>query len=243
MSQSINQNHIHMKKTALVTGTTGGIGGAIARRLLAEGYTVYAPVRNIEKAHAVFSPESAIIFSEFDFANEEHAAQYISSADTGGIVFDAIFLAAGRFDWDSNFQGDDIETKRKNAIQSLIESNYVTKESIIHALLESYADRLKDTTLVLISSQAAHFTETDPRRTNEEGYVQSMQRVSAFGADLARMGTFKHVIIEEPPLVNTDSVRTKFTAATIGTDPEWRDPQKVLQPDEYAADLVSKIAA
>jgi nucleoside-diphosphate-sugar epimerase len=45
--------HKTAPKTALVIGATGGIGGAIAGRLLADGWTVYALNRNPDQAAAV----------------------------------------------------------------------------------------------------------------------------------------------------------------------------------------------
>ncbi|WP_423228322.1 SDR family oxidoreductase [Rhizobium tumorigenes] len=44
------QNHMDMKKTALVLGATGGIGGAVARGLSARGWQVVAMNRDPEKA-------------------------------------------------------------------------------------------------------------------------------------------------------------------------------------------------
>ncbi|EJZ20629.1 SDR family NAD(P)-dependent oxidoreductase, partial [Rhizobium sp. Pop5] len=37
------------KKTALVTGASSGMGKAIAKRLLADGYRVYVAARQVEK--------------------------------------------------------------------------------------------------------------------------------------------------------------------------------------------------
>ncbi|UAN24221.1 oxidoreductase [Enterobacter sp. JBIWA003] len=39
------------KKTALVTGASSGMGKAIARRLIQDGYQVYAAARSVEKMH------------------------------------------------------------------------------------------------------------------------------------------------------------------------------------------------
>ncbi len=37
------------KKTALVTGASSGMGKVIARRLIQDGYQVYAAARSVEK--------------------------------------------------------------------------------------------------------------------------------------------------------------------------------------------------
>ncbi|MBV8080644.1 MAG: GDP-mannose 4,6-dehydratase, partial [Actinobacteria bacterium] len=41
-------------RTALVTGATGQDGWYLVRRLLAEGWTVVAPVRDVDRAERIF---------------------------------------------------------------------------------------------------------------------------------------------------------------------------------------------
>ena len=72
----------HQGRVAVITGGSGAIGGAIARRLHDEGATVY--VLDLKPAHA-----SAWSFHTVDVANE-------SAVDT---TFDAIRNLAGRIDY------------------------------------------------------------------------------------------------------------------------------------------------
>ncbi|MCU0660064.1 MAG: SDR family NAD(P)-dependent oxidoreductase [Candidatus Pacebacteria bacterium] len=231
-------------KTALITGATGGIGGAIARALLAKGYTIYALVRgDIARAHSMFAEHPNIVFSQCVLTDSESVYESIRKWHNAGIVFNHVYLVAGRFAWDHTFPGETPEQKRQSAIVALNLDNYLTKETVIDALLDLYGIHCAQMLVTFIASQAADFKDDDPRRVNEEGYVQSMIRVTEFGLLLKKLGTFMDIVIEKPPLVNTNGVRDKFTEQTIGKNPSWDNPSEVLQPDQYAEVVLSRSLA
>lgn len=241
---AIKTHLMKTKKTALVTGATGGIGGAIARKLLAKGYAVYALVRgDTTKAHNQFASHPDIVFAQCTLTDSESVHGQIREWREQGIAFDRVYLAAGRFAWDDTFTGETPEQKRQSAITALNLDNYLTKETVIDALLELYGAQCAQMLVTLITSQAADFKEDDPRRVNEEGYVQSMVRVVELGLLLRKLGKFTDVVIEKPPLVNTNGVRDKFTEQTIGKNPAWDNPGEVLQPDQYADAVLARSAA
>ena len=56
-------------KTALVTGASSGIGKATAKKLLADGYSVYAAPRRIEQMRDL--EESGAVILKMDVTKEE----------------------------------------------------------------------------------------------------------------------------------------------------------------------------
>ena len=55
-----------MAESVLVTGATGLVGGALVRHFAAEGRRVYAAVRNVEKARALFGGLANVEIAEWD---------------------------------------------------------------------------------------------------------------------------------------------------------------------------------
>jgi|GEM_PF-2302720 len=228
------------KKYILLTGATGGIGSAIAKLLMFLGYTIYAPVRDMDRAKGIYGDDERIICTLVSIENAKDTHNYIFGLHKQGIVFDFVILAAGKFIWDDKFEGNTPEEKQKNAIEKMMVINYVTSETVINALLSVYHDKsgitLAKTTLVIISSQAARFEVGHPFRVNEEGYVVSKTKLSAFGRDVAALEKFFSVVIQEPGRVGTESAKESFNAKTIGADLDWEKDEK--KPEEYADELV-----
>lgn len=69
----------------LVTGASGGIGGATVRRLVAEGCEVYAAGRNAEKLDAL-AAECGAKALPFDLTSEEDVARAVSGIPWVGVV-------------------------------------------------------------------------------------------------------------------------------------------------------------
>ncbi|MEN9582446.1 MAG: short chain dehydrogenase [Candidatus Parcubacteria bacterium] len=222
-------------KNVLLTGATGGIGSAIAKLLMLLGYTIYAPIRNLEKAKLIFGENPNIHFSLVSIESHVDTKSYISGLYKQGIVFDLVILAAGDFVWDAKFPGQTDDEKKQNAIDRLMVVNYVTSETVIEALLEECTN-LSEVTLVIISSQAANFEESHPKRVGEEGYVVSKAKLSALGKRLKESKKFFEVLIEEPALVGTQKAKDEFTTDTIGATPDWEKEEK--KPEEYAEELI-----
>lgn len=227
-------------KIVLLTGATGGIGSEIAKQLLLLGCTIYAPIRNIEKAKRIFGENSQIKFSLINIEKLEPTSQYILDLQNHGIVFDLVILAAGDFWWDDDERliGATPEEKQEDAIKKMNIINYVTSETIILGLLDAYQN-LSMTTLVIISSQAANFEIGHPKRVNEEGYVLSKQKLSALGKRLLESKKLKDVFVEEPALVGTQKAKDRFNQKTIGQEPDWENQEK--KPEEYALELLKKL--
>ncbi len=209
-------------KIALVTGTTGGIGGAFAKVLLENGYIVYAPVRDIAKGLEIFPGEENIFFDKLNLSDFTEVKTYLKKMKDGGVFFDIVFLAAGWIAFDSDFPGKDKEEKEKNAIAGLMDANFTTKETVVTGLMEVYKGFLKGISLGIVSSQAANFSFDDYRRVDEEGYVRSQIPVSALAKKLIREGEFGKVTLEEPALVDTHSAKKAFPEEKVGKNAEFK---------------------
>ncbi|MBQ6135972.1 MAG: NAD-dependent epimerase/dehydratase family protein, partial [Kiritimatiellae bacterium] len=70
-----------MAETALVTGATGLIGGALVRAFAADGMRVVAPVRDVAKARRTLADVPGVVFAEWDMSHPHGGAL----AAAGGI--------------------------------------------------------------------------------------------------------------------------------------------------------------
>ncbi len=100
-------------KTALVTGATGGIGGAIARQLHARGATVALSGRQADKLEALKAElkERAVVVP-CDLASKEQVAKLIDDAikalggrldilvNNAGLTRDNLFMVMKDEQWD-----------------------------------------------------------------------------------------------------------------------------------------------
>lgn len=77
-------------RVILLSGATGGIGAAMARRLLSDGFTVSVGVRNLEKAAEMFDGADPDRFAAFRFD--------ASDLDTADAWVDATLARFGRID-------------------------------------------------------------------------------------------------------------------------------------------------
>jgi 3-oxoacyl-[acyl-carrier protein] reductase len=99
-------------KTALVTGATGGIGGAIARRLHAQGAVVAISGRQVDKLEALAAELKERVFVvPCDLANKEQVAGLIDAAtkvlgrvdilvNNAGLTKDNLFMVMKDEQWD-----------------------------------------------------------------------------------------------------------------------------------------------
>jgi 3-oxoacyl-[acyl-carrier protein] reductase len=99
-------------KNALVTGATGGIGGAITRRLHAQGATVAISGRQVDKLEALAAELKERVFVvPCDLANKEQVAGLIDAAskvlgrvdilvNNAGLTKDNLFMVMKDEQWD-----------------------------------------------------------------------------------------------------------------------------------------------
>lgn len=229
------------KKYVLVTGATGGIGGAIIKLLAILGYYVLAPGRNKSRAVEIFGNDPHIIIDECNLESEEAVTVYLRKKKEERIIPVAIILAAGTFKWDDyeKFPGNTIEEKFPHAKEFLVTANFKTKESFLVAVHQAYSkDECKEIILAVIGSQAAKFAKDDFRRERQEAYHISHAMVASLEGSPSVQG-FKKFFLFEPPWVSTDLVKDEFRIGkgTMTENPNWEEQKS---PDEFAKELATE---
>lgn len=224
------------KKTAVIFGITGGIGGAVGRLLLEDGWQVFGVGRNPEKLAKINQDFPEMITFSSDLKSEEETFVLWKEILKNTDKVDLVVMAAGNISVDSKFPGDTKEEREANSITGLINDNFLTKVRIEKSFQKLFDS--KDAVVVIISSHAAYFSITDPKRENEEGYVVSMKLVSRWAKNLAKGGIYKSVILEEPGLINTKKVFEALNKETIGAD---LDPNEGKDEDSYARDIYEQV--
>ena len=66
------------KKTAIITGASGGIGGGLVEGFLGEGYNVVATSRN---ANRTLTTSSSLVLVDGDIGKQQTAADAVDAAD------------------------------------------------------------------------------------------------------------------------------------------------------------------
>ncbi len=214
------------KKTILVTGATGGIGGAAARYLVSQGHTVIAPVRSLSKPEAqALLKISGIHVLLCDVENRQQTRELFQELKNDKYPIDRVFLAAGVFLWDDGFPGPILPF---DEVQSLVDrANYVTKENIVDAVAEFYdTSRIM---LEIVGSHAADFIEGHPFRKGETIYADTMLAVRNYAHELNTSNRWGSVVLYEPGLIDTSMARAAFTPERA-PDIDW---SKAIKPHEY----------
>ena len=229
------ENNIQ-KNTAVVFGITGGIGGAVGRLLLEEDWEVFGVGRNPEKLKNFETENPGIIPVLSDLKSEQETLVLWREILKNTDKVDLIVMAAGNISVDSKFPGETKEAREANAIVGLVNDNFLTKIRINESFRKLFDP--KETILNVISSHAAYFLPTDPRRENEEAYVVSMDFVSRWAKSLIKKGVYKSIILEEPGLINTKKVFQSLNKETIGVD---LNPDDGKDEDSYAREIYEQV--
>lgn len=142
-----------MKKNALVTGASGGIGRAIALRLASQGLHVWlhyhtGKQRAQETAELIHEQGGQASLLSFDVSNSESSQQALEQVLAQDVVFDVLVLNAGISD-DAPFPGMTV-TQWTRVIEASLNSFYYVTAPLIMPMIRKRWGRI-----VCISSVAA----------------------------------------------------------------------------------------
>jgi NADP-dependent 3-hydroxy acid dehydrogenase YdfG len=132
---------------AVVTGGSSGIGAACVARLAAEGYTVVAGARRLDRLRAVCEPVGAVAL-ELDVTDEESVKRFSAAAVEAGPVAVAVNNAGGALGVDPVADAD------IDAWRWMYEANVLGTVRVTKALLPSLLDAPGGGTVVVIGSIA-----------------------------------------------------------------------------------------
>ena len=135
----------HIKRIALVTGATSGIGEATARKLVAEGISVIGTGRNAEKLVALETELGA------DFVG-------VSGDITSAGIIDRLFAATlARF---GKYPDIVVANAGRGLGGSVMESDVAEFEKILQINVTSTLELLQKSARLMVASQVDHYPST-----------------------------------------------------------------------------------
>lgn len=193
---------ININEKYLITGATGLVGSAILKKLFTYGYSLTCPVRNINRAKAMFSKE---LYNKVKWV-ETSLEDYVNSLSEG---FDYIIHCAS-------------PTASKYFVEHPVETMRFNTE-ITTALLE-YSRHNEIKGFVYLSSLESYGTVLDDSKEIDEsfqGYVNPMETRSSYNMAKRMCESLCHAYAEEynvpvkvvrltqtiSPFINDDDMR------------------------------------
>jgi len=207
------------KRTALVTGSSSGIGAACVERLVDEGWGVYASVRNPGSATAV---EGAVTL-ELDVTSEPSIAAAAERVrdETGGSL-DAVVNNAG-------IPGaGPVETIPPETFRAVIETNLVGQFLVTQAFLPQI--RAARGRIVFISSLGGRvaFPYASPYHASKWGLEALAESLRA---EVAKQGI--EVSVVEPASMRT-AIWSKGRFSLADSRERMTEPQRAIYGDALA---------
>jgi len=133
-----------MSKSIIITGATGNLGGAVTKRLLAEGYKLYVTLLPNEKM-----PEDPRIHGmHIDLSNEVDCARYVGEVAARGADISAGILLVGGFQ-----MGGLTETSLAD-LDKMFKLNFYTAFAMAKPLFEHF-EKTGGGQIVLIGARPA----------------------------------------------------------------------------------------
>lgn len=220
-------------KNIIITGGSGGIGGAVAHRFLEHGWHIHLLLRSLEsdEIQQLMKRPNVSVYKS-DPENKEITLSTIQSIKNSGIVPDFVFHSAGTFMWDDGYPGPKRSSFEVKEI--LFKANVKTKESVVSAIESVYENSLSAIEQAFIGSHAANFAPDGPERAGkykEEGYVDVTFIVQKMAHNIESSGKYRSIFLFEPGLVNTKMAQEAFPEERIGFKIDW---STVPTPTQYS---------
>jgi NAD(P)-dependent dehydrogenase (short-subunit alcohol dehydrogenase family) len=199
-------------RDVVVTGATGELGEAVARRLLATGATVHLPARNTDKARALYAEAEARVrvAAVSDLTDESAVSAFYASLPP---LWGSIHCAGG-------FAMSRIEATALSDFRTMIDMNAVSAFLCCREAVK--AMRGRGGRIVNVASQPG----VEPRRgTGMAAYAASKAAVAALTLALAEEvsgdGIWVNAVV--PSIMNTDANRRAMPDADHSKWPKLDD--------------------
>ena len=210
-----------MKKIALVTGASRGIGRSIAVKFLEEGYIVYGTFfeseERINELVNKYGKDNFKKIGPYNFSRTEDSFKLVE--DVAGIEFDTLVLNAGTFSENDDFVNFDLDE-----FNNVMNCNFYS-QLIIATKLQNYIKN--DGNLVLMASNDAY-----SGAFGSMSYSISKSAVVSLMKCLCVNYGRRHIRVNSisPGAINTDmnTPEQEFEA------PLWTPIERIAQPYEVA---------
>jgi 3-hydroxy acid dehydrogenase / malonic semialdehyde reductase len=210
-------------KTAIVTGASGGIGAATARSLSAEGVTVAAGARRVDRLREL---GDAVVALRLDVTDPDSCSKFVEQAITalGGldILVNNAGLALGRDPFWESTEDDE---------QTVLETNVAGLIRMTRLVLPHLREGGHIVNLGSVAGRQAY--------ANGALYVTSKFAVRGFTYALREdlLGRPIRITTVDPGLVETDFSRVRFRGDTEQAAAVYGGVQ-AIQPEEIAECIV-----
>lgn len=210
-----------MRKIALITGASRGIGRSIAIKFLKEGYIVYGTFfeneKRIDELVSEYGAENMKKIGPYNFKNIDDVYKLVE--DVAGIEFDSLILNAGTFS-----ENDDFVNFNLDEFNEVMNCNFYS-QLIISTKLQSYIKNGGN--IVLMSSNDAY-----SGAFGSMSYIISKSAVVSLMKCLCVNFGRRHIRVNaiSPGAINTDmnTPEQEFEA------PMWTPIERIAEPYEVA---------
>lgn len=184
-------------RVALVTGATSGIGEALAKRLLARGYVVYAVARDAERLSQLAALSPAVKTIVCDLSSDDAADRLGAQLSASGVALDAFAHCAG-----------EVELAPLKYVGAALARRLFDVHAVFPLRFLGWMGRrgnhAEGAAAVLVSSVSAHFGDCgNAAYAAAKGAVEGMLRAAA--AELCACGVRLNAVV--PGFVDTPLTR------------------------------------